>query len=447
MSQFDFYKSFQFIAELIVAESLFLYTFKKKNHFLIKAVIGLIVTFLFSYLFPTLSKHPAYMSFTFICLFCFTVIVMKFLFDESWLKIFYFSIAGYTVQHLAYQLYNTTLTIMTGKAEQLPNLYGESIAPTFTNPFLTIIYAFIYVFTYFFAWYFFTQRISGKEFEMPSFFGFALVLVLLAVNVILNSIVVNAFDEAPVIILCGVYNTVCCVFGLLIQFNVLLRYEYFHKLQLNNVISRLEKERYAAIKDAMEAVNLKAHDLKYQVKKLRDKKLLSQSAVNGIESAVSEYSAYAFTGNDPLDVVLTEINRVCKKNDIRASYVANGKLISFMDEEDVYSLFFNLLDNAIDALKKYPPEKRTMGLKIKNPTGNLVSVTVYNYCEDANLIFDGDLPKTTKKNKEVHGFGLKSVKKICDKYKAPLDITVEKNFFNVNILFSAALQSAEDKNK
>ena len=123
------------------------------------------------------------------------------------------------------------------------------------------------------------------------------------------------------------------------------------------------------------------------------------------------------------------------KNKIRASYMADGSLISFIDEEDIYSLFSNLLDNAIEAVSKCPIEKRTMGIRIENKLDQYVSITVYNYCIDSEFVFSNGLPKTTNKHEDIHGFGLKSVKRICEKYDGTLDICPENNFFNVNILF------------
>lgn len=116
------------------------------------------------------------------------------------------------------------------------------------------------------------------------------------------------------------------------------------------------------------------------------------------------------------------------KNKIRASYMADGSLISFIDEEDIYSLFSNLLDNTIEAVSKCPIEKRTMGIRIENKLDQYVSITVYNYCIDSEFVFSNELPKTTKKHEDIHGFGLKSVKRICEKYDGTLDICPENNF-------------------
>ena len=43
----------------------------------------------------------------------------------------------------------------------------------------------------------------------------------------------------------------------------------------------------------------------------------------------------------------------------------------------------------------------------------------------------------------MHGFGLKSVRRVCDKYDATLDIAPDKGFFNVNILMP--IQETEEK--
>lgn len=79
--------------------------------------------------------------------------------------------------------------------------------------------------------------------------------------------------------------------------------------------------------------------------------------------------------------------------------MADGSLISFIDEEDIYSLFSNLLDNAIEAVSKCPIEKRTMGIRIENKLDQYVSITVYNYCIDSEFVFSNGLPKRLRSMK------------------------------------------------
>lgn len=437
MTQFQFYKSFQFMAELIIAEGIFLATMKRRKYFWLRLAAAVVSSVAFAYFFPNFSDHPLYMSFTFISIFVFTLIAMKFVFEESLLKLSYCAVAGYTVQHLAYQANNVVTVAMAGSSNVNMGMYGQSFAPTFSNPFFTIIYFFLFIAIYFFAYYLFARKLKDQNFEMPSVFAVILVALLLVVDVVLNALAVNLLKSNVGTVLSGVYNIVCCILGLFLQFEVLVRFELQTQLRMNEIVRRLERERFSAIKEATETINIKCHDLKYRVRALKSGNIDTDSATEDIEEAVDEYSVFAFTGNSALDIVLTETNRACRKNNIRASYMADGKLISFMKDEDVYSLFYNLLDNAVEALLEAPEGKRTMGLRVENRLGSLVSVTVYNFCGDKKLEFSGGLPKTTKEREDIHGFGLRSVKRICDKYKGTLDITIEDGFFTVNILFSS----------
>ena len=45
------------------------------------------------------------------------------------------------------------------------------------------------------------------------------------------------------------------------------------------------------------------------------------------------------------------------------------------------------------------------------------------------------LPQTTKRDKAYHGYGMKSVKMLCDKYGGEMSIHTENSVFNLNILF------------
>ena len=56
-----------------------------------------------------------------------------------------------------------------------------------------------------------------------------------------------------------------------------------------------------------------------------------------------------------------------------------------------------------------------------------------NYYE-GELVFEKDLPITTKKQAEFHGYGLKSLRHTVHKYGGEVDINVEDNWFGLKIL-------------
>ena len=56
-----------------------------------------------------------------------------------------------------------------------------------------------------------------------------------------------------------------------------------------------------------------------------------------------------------------------------------------MSEKDIYSLFGNIVDNAIDATKDLPEDKRIISLKIKS-AGNMVSISESNYLSEEPIL-------------------------------------------------------------
>lgn len=434
MTQFEFYKSFLFPIELMVAEGLFLAKLRKRKMFILRLIGGIFAFILFSVLFPAIGNNAFYMCFMFICLFLFSIGLAKFLFKESLSKLLFCCVAGYTVQHLTYQLNNIVSLVLTnGTGDVSMGMYGVEFAPMFSNPFFTIIYFFIYIVTYAICYYVFARRVDAEEFVLTDLSSMVLVIAILVIDIVLNAFVVCNISVSDGIIISGIYNIICCLFGLFLQWQVIYNRELQNRLQMERIARRFEKERYSAVKEAMDTINIKCHDLKYQEwkKKLEGKEEESDMET---EAAIAEYSRFTYTGNVALDIVLSEINQQCSKLSISASYMADGRLLSFMTEEDVYSLFGNLLSNAVEAVSKLPETKRTMGLRIENRFNDFLSISVYNSCGDDTFVFEDCLPKTTKNNRELHGFGLKSVRRICDKYDASLDIFADKGIFHVDIL-------------
>lgn len=204
---------------------------------------------------------------------------------------------------------------------------------------------------------------------------------------------------------------------------------------MNNVLHN-QYVQYKQSKNSIELINQKYHDLKHQIDVLRketdtDKK---KEWLNSIESEIEEYEAQNKTGNSVLDTILTSKNMICQQNDIQFTCVANGKLIDFMDVRDICSIFGNALDNAIESAKKIKDkDKRLIHTAVSKKKG-FVYVKFENYYEE-KLSFKKGFPLTTKENKQYHGYGLKSIRHITNKYHGNIKIYTEDNWFELNLLF------------
>ena len=152
-----------------------------------------------------------------------------------------------------------------------------------------------------------------------------------------------------------------------------------------------------------------------------------------IEDAINIYDSAVKTGNESLDVILTEKSLLCSANEITFTVVADGGRLGFMNDVDLFTLFGNAIDNAVEAVLKLPAEKRIISLTT-NENGELFSVNIRNFCL-GNVTFSDGLPVTTKGDTDYHGFGMKSIKRIVEKYGGNMSVVTDGEVFNLNLLF------------
>lgn len=134
-----------------------------------------------------------------------------------------------------------------------------------------------------------------------------------------------------------------------------------------------------------------------------------------------------------LDTVLTTKSLYCAKHDITFTCVADGTLLSFMDVMDICSIFGNALDNAIECeMKIADKEKRLIHVTVTKQK-NFLLLRFENYCEEKLQYKEGKLI-TTKKEKEFHGYGIKSIRYTVDKYDGAVSIDTDNNWFDMKIL-------------
>ena len=198
------------------------------------------------------------------------------------------------------------------------------------------------------------------------------------------------------------------------------------------LVARKDKEHYDLYKTSVEALNIKFHDMKHLLATIKNGGGF-EGYVDDAYKSLSAYDSIAHTGNNALDVVLTEKKLICDSKAISFTYMADGKLLDFLGEADLYSLLGNALDNAIENVQKVSEELRIINLSVVKQDG-IVKVHVDNYY-NGELKFKGGVPQTSKGDSANHGFGIKSMRLIAEKYGGILRIAAEDNVFNLNIVF------------
>ena len=152
-----------------------------------------------------------------------------------------------------------------------------------------------------------------------------------------------------------------------------------------------------------------------------------------MEDSVRIYEAIVKTGNDVLDTILTEKSLYCKDREIQVSCVAEGKQMDFVNTIDLYAILGNALDNAIEAVEKFEErEKRQIDVLIYRKQNFLV-INIMNPIPE-RLVYEEELPVTTKGDRKFHGFGLRSIQYLVRKYDGVVNISEEDGCVSLKIL-------------
>jgi signal transduction histidine kinase len=124
-------------------------------------------------------------------------------------------------------------------------------------------------------------------------------------------------------------------------------------------------------------------------------------------------------------------NSIDLKFDIHASPCGLG-----ISDYELCSIFGNIIDNAIEATVKLPPEheNRKITLSIKRRYDML-----YISCEnpyDGELNTHGDTLLTSKPDKEAHGIGLSQIRRLARKRSGSVNLIIEDKIFKIELLLS-----------
>jgi len=230
-----------------------------------------------------------------------------------------------------------------------------------------------------------------------------------------------------------VYNGVKILLNILILLLLNIIYENSQvETELDSVkaLWSRAKTHYALSKENIDAINRKCHDLKHRMMELKNSN--QKLDLSDIEEAIDIYDRRIKTGNEVLDVVLAEKMLLCTDKKIRMECMADGSQLAFMDTTDLFVLFGNLIDNCIEAVEPLEQEKRYILLNVLQEEGFTLIHTTNPY--QADLQWDGSLPRTTKKDTEDHGYGMLSIQTVIRSYGGELNIRTEDDIFDLSII-------------
>lgn len=275
----------------------------------------------------------------------------------------------------------------------------------------------------------------GKWFSL-SLLPIGSLLVLISFRLITKNISLNPSENTFLIIAVS--------FLLLINIIIYMIYEQSEKnnqklieLELVNQKNDIDMQYLNLIEQKNTTMNIMVHDYKNHVMTISN---MSDSPeikeyINNMLGEITKYNQIAKTQNRLLDVILSKYTDICREKAIQFETDIMSDNLKFINSYDISALFNNLLDNAVDAASK--SQDKFIHLEISNSLSSYHKITVINSSDIEPKSKEGRLI-TTKKNKDTHGFGTKSIRKIVKKYNGEMqwEYDNDKRQFKMIILFS-----------
>lgn len=139
-----------------------------------------------------------------------------------------------------------------------------------------------------------------------------------------------------------------------------------------------------------------------------------------------------YTGNMAVDAVINDqVNNMADKS-IRFNFDGFFNVDEEISDFDLCTIFYNLIKNAVEGCEKVTSGGRKVSVKIKN-IGERLGIVIENDTVLEELPDNCVIP-TSKEDKKNHGFGMKSVKAVIEKYNGIYQNSIEDGKFVVNVV-------------
>lgn len=429
---FEYYSDPSFIAGRIfypiwlsLGVLFFVFKLGKRNHFPLRLSVWILGIFSISFLVP---METAYVPWNAVLILVGLFVGMHFAFRISWKSAIFFAMTSALLQNLSWHLSNGFTDLILRRDLTMM----ETVLP-FVSWDAGLIFVLSVLVSYSASYFLFIRTVLKKEEPEIKIWKFSLlaVLILIIVYLISNLFTIEGSEES---ISFRFAMSITCFSLLTALYTTAAVDKYEIDKQVMNSLFSKEQRHYEELVSNMEMMNKRAHDLKYQIQALENHNADSEF-ISGLKESLKSYESIPKTGNDALDNTLNDKLILCSSKNIGFEFHVNGKELSFMKPVDIYILFGNALDNAIEAAEKQEKEENRIIRMSSYRQGHFLKFHIENPLVHAVTLTKNGIA-SSKKDSFFHGYGTKSMKEIVNRYHGSLAFSQKEGMFAVDILFS-----------
>ncbi|MFZ7102287.1 MAG: GHKL domain-containing protein [Peptococcaceae bacterium] len=208
--------------------------------------------------------------------------------------------------------------------------------------------------------------------------------------------------------------------------------------QAAQVKNELALEHFENVKEHMQEVYRLNHDIHHHFGALGH--LLEQNDIprarEYLAKLTGDYSLdkqIVYAKNQLLNYIVGYTAKQAEAKGIRFTHTIDLPENAGISDSDLYSLFINIIDNAIAAAASVQDEAERHIELACNMKNGFMHVSCKN--SKANgVVFEGGRYVTTKSGDGKHGLGLSIIENIVEKYRGVMDIEYDSNSFTIKLV-------------
>ena len=317
---------------------------------------------------------------------------------------------------------------------------GDLISLNRENSIISYIYTIIFTGCLFTLWQKWLKKNIALIIRMiQKYLWIILIFCIINQFFVVNNVMGLGFDVINWMYFCictfSLFSVVCLLIFMFVGF---MKFEDEEDLKLMGLNERNSLRQIEMFKSHYDELARKEYDFKHHMKFIREC-LVNQKndeALHYIEAVMGESARYQQldyqinSGNIIVDMVLRDRLEAMMEKHIQTAVKVNLNNCC-LEDTDLCTMLGNLLDNAYEAAVQCEEEKRWMHLDISSMKG-MSMLTIENSCIAEPIVENGTM-RSSKKEAVYHGFGMKNVKRIVDKYNGYMSYTYHDRVFTLKI--------------
>ncbi len=364
--------NYDFFLEMLVASFIVSSSFYKREHFYSRFFasifsIGILLTFVGD---RTVKFAIVTVAICVMQYFCWKIL---------WKNAVYHTLCAYAMQHLTYCVGSAVVCVksvflhMPVKPDDIKP--GSGIEPWLLH---FVVYAACY--------FLFFRKKRKEDIEVPTgqviFFSCAVLIAVMGLSRCLQGKL--STEEYGLFLICYGYDALCCIVIICLDSGIYRAAVAQNNLDMIQYLWKKRQNQYVIAENNIRTINIKCHELKQQITKIQETGVTQNLTedLENLKNSIGIYDAVVKTGNEVLDVVLTEKSLYCQTERVVMSCIADGKSMDFMEAMDIYFIFETLLDDAVEKVCRIKEvQKRQIAISVWTQCG-LLMIQIENYCEE-----------------------------------------------------------------